>query len=156
VDGGAYSVDLTLASVGQRAPSSDVYAISGLAYSGGAEIVGLVVSIVPARAEVHLPWGIDTMSHRDCTYRAGWQVVCFVVLIVVATGDIRVLCTHARGGRFSSTSSLRPCGAQLAAGGRVLSIRATENRCPWSLAWERIWERNAALRLRWGGMRRYD
>ena len=51
----------------------------------------LVVSIVPARAEVHLRWrGIDTMWRRSLTQRLGLHVVCFVVLIVVAQGDVRV------------------------------------------------------------------
>jgi hypothetical protein len=52
---------------------------------------GLVVSIVPVRAEVHLRQGSDTMCRRSSTQRPGRYVVCFVVLIVVAVGDVRVL-----------------------------------------------------------------
>jgi hypothetical protein len=53
--------------------------------------VRLVVFIVPARAEVHLRGrGIDTMWRRSLTQRPGRHVVCFVVLKVVARGDVRV------------------------------------------------------------------
>ena len=56
--------------------------------------MGLVVSVVPARAEVYLRRGIDTMWCRSSTQRPGRNVVCFVVLIVVALGDVRVLGTE--------------------------------------------------------------
>jgi hypothetical protein len=57
--------------------------------------VGLVVSIVPARAEVHLRWwGIDTMWRRSFARWPGPHVVCFVVLIIVALGDVRLLDTE--------------------------------------------------------------
>ena len=47
--------------------------------------VRLVVSIVPARVQVHLRGrGIDTMWRRSCTAAARPAVVCLVVLIVVA------------------------------------------------------------------------
>jgi len=43
--------------------------------------VGLVVSKVPASAEVHL-WRIDTMSRRSLTLRPGRHVVvCFVLSV---------------------------------------------------------------------------
>ena len=60
--------------------------------------MGLVVSVVPARAEVYLRRGIDTMWCRSSTQRPGRNVVCFVVLIVVALGDVRVLGTEVSSG----------------------------------------------------------
>jgi hypothetical protein len=72
---------------------SDISAMAGLGYSGRAKIVGLVVSIVPAGAEAHL-WRINTMWRSSLIWRPGRHiVVCFVVLIVVALGDVRVLGT---------------------------------------------------------------
>jgi hypothetical protein len=75
-----------------------MYAMSGVCCSGGAEIVGLVVSTVPVRAEVHLRRKSDTMWRRSSTQRPGRHVVCFVVLIVVAVGDVRVLGTEVASG----------------------------------------------------------
>jgi hypothetical protein len=60
--------------------------------------VGLVVLVVTARAEVHSLWGIDTMWCRSSAQRPGRHVVCFVVLIVVALGDVRVLCIKVASG----------------------------------------------------------
>ena len=93
--------------------NSDMYAMSGFGCSGGAEIVRLVVSIVPAGAEVHL-WRIDTMWRRSFSQRPGRHVVCFVVLIVVARGDVRVLGTEVASGRVLFHVQ-PPLGARLAA-----------------------------------------
>ena len=61
--------------------------------------MGLVVSVVPASAEAHL-WRIDTMRRRSLTWRPGrYIVVRFVVPIVVALGDVRVLGTEVAKGR---------------------------------------------------------
>lgn len=53
--------------------------------------MGLVVSIIPALTEIHLRRGIDTTWPRSSTQRPGRCIVCFVVLIVVALGNVRVL-----------------------------------------------------------------
>ena len=94
--------------------NSDMYAMSGFARSGGAEIVRLVVSIVPAGAEVHL-WRIDTMWRRSFSQRPSRHVVCFVVLIVVARGDVRVRGTELASGRVLFHVQPPLMGARLAA-----------------------------------------
>jgi len=76
--------------------------------------VGLVVSIVPARAEVHLR-GIDTMWRRSFTQRPGRHVVCFVVLIVVALGGVWVLGTEVASGPVLFHVQPPSMGARLAA-----------------------------------------
>ena len=59
----------------------------------------LVVSIVPARVEVHLRGrGIDAMWRRSFTQRPGQHVVCFVVFIV-ALGCVWVLGADVASGR---------------------------------------------------------
>jgi hypothetical protein len=69
--------------------------------------VGLVVSVVPACAEVRLRGrGIDTMWRRSSTQRPDRHVVCFVIFIVVL-GVFGFSASRSRAGRFSSTSSLR-------------------------------------------------
>jgi hypothetical protein len=50
--------------------------------------VGLVVSVVPALVEVHLRRSIDTMRRRGSVQRPTERVVCLVVLIVVALGQV--------------------------------------------------------------------
>ena len=52
--------------------------------------MGLVVSVVPAGAKVHL-WRIDTMWRTSATAPRGRDVVCFVVLVVVARRDLHAL-----------------------------------------------------------------
>jgi hypothetical protein len=94
--------------------NSDMYAMSGFGRSGGAEIVRLVVSIVPAGAEVHL-WRIDTMWRRSFSQRPSRHVVCFVVLIVVARGDVRVRGTELASGRVLFHVQPPLMGARLAA-----------------------------------------
>src|SRR5262245_39207329 len=61
--------------------------------ASSAEIVRLVVAVVPALVEVQV-WGIDGMWRRWPSHRLGQRVVCFVVLVVgaatqVATGWVR-------------------------------------------------------------------
>jgi hypothetical protein len=60
--------------------------------------VGLVVAKVPAGTEVHRRWRIDTMWRASSTQRPGRHVMCFVVLIVVALGDVGVLGTEVASG----------------------------------------------------------
>jgi hypothetical protein len=61
--------------------------------------VGLVVSIIPACVEMHLWWrGIDTMGRSNCPQGACQGVVCFVVLVVFALGDVRMLRTEVASG----------------------------------------------------------
>ena len=80
----------------------------------------LVVSIVPARVEVHLRGrGIDTMWRRSFTQRPGQHVVCFVVLIVVPWDVFGFSAPRSRAGGFSSTSSLRRLRST---GGRVVAV----------------------------------
>jgi hypothetical protein len=71
-----------------------MYALSGL----GAEIVGLVVAIVPALAELYPRWGIDSMWCRSFTQRPGRHVVCLVVLIIGARGNTWVIGTTVASG----------------------------------------------------------
>src|SRR3954451_18951481 len=71
--------------------------MSGFRYSGGTEIAGLVVSVVPAGAKVDL-WRIDTMWRASSTQRPGRRIVCFVVLEVVARGNLRALRTEVASG----------------------------------------------------------
>jgi hypothetical protein len=71
--------------------------MSGLGCPVG-EIVGLVVSIVPALAEAYPRWGIDSMWRRSFTQRPGRHVVCLVVLIIVALGNAWVLGTEVASG----------------------------------------------------------
>jgi hypothetical protein len=86
---------------------ADPHAVSGVGCSGGAEIVGLVVSIVAADADLHL-WRIDTMWRRSYTQLPGRHVVCFVVLIVVARG-----CSGSRHrGRKRAGSFPRPASVE--------------------------------------------
>ena len=60
--------------------------------------MGLVVSIVPVRAEVHLRQGSDTMCRRSSTQRPGRYVVCFVVLLGRGReGDVRVFGAEVAG-----------------------------------------------------------
>jgi hypothetical protein len=99
----------------------------GVGCSCGAEIVGLVVSIVPAGAEVH-HWRIDTMWRRSFTQRASRHVVCFVVFIVVARGDVWVLSAEVASGPVLFHVEPPSIGARLVAErSPQLIIRATED-----------------------------
>jgi hypothetical protein len=90
--------------------------------------VRLVVSIVPARVQVHLRGrGIDTMWRRSFTRRPGEHVVCLVVLIVVGR-QVRVLADVASGPVLFHVQP-PAIGARLAAErSPSLIIRAIEDR----------------------------
>jgi hypothetical protein len=76
-----------------------MYAMSGFARSGRAEIVSLVVSIVAARAEVHLRGrGINTMWRKNPTQWPGRHDMCFVVFIIVARRNVWVFGTDVASG----------------------------------------------------------
>ena len=89
----------------------------------------LVVSIVPARVQVHLRGrGIDTMWRRSLTGRPGEHVVCLVVLIVVAR-EVRVLGADVASGPVLFHVQPPAIGARLAAErSPSLIIRAIEDR----------------------------
>lgn len=106
-------------------PSSDRYAMSGVGCSGGAEIVCLVVSIVPARAYVHLRGrGIDAMWRRNSTRPTGQHIVCFVVFIVVALGGVWVFGTEVASGMVLFHVCLRRWALDWLASGRRRSLSA--------------------------------
>jgi len=91
--------------------------------------VGLVVSIVSAGVEVH-HWRIDAMWHRRLSQRPSRHVVCFVVLIVVGRGDVRVLGTEVASGPVLFHVEPPSIGARLVAErSPQLIIRATEDWC---------------------------
>ena len=106
--------------------------------------MGLVVSIVPAGAEVHLRRGIDAMWRRRFTQRAGKHVVCFVVLVVVALRDARVVGTEVASGPVLFHVQ-PPIDARLAADrSPQVIIRVMKDWRDGCCCWPRIWERNAA------------
>ena len=88
----------------------------------GAEIVSLVVAVVPALAEMLSRRGIDSMWCRSFMQRSGRHVVCLVVLIVRARRDAWVIGTGVTSGLglFHVTPSLM--GARLAAPPSRLSL----------------------------------
>ena len=89
----------------------------------------LVVSIVPARAEVHLRGrGIDAMWRRSLTQRPGQHVVCFVVFII-ALGCVSVLRADSASGPVLFHVQPPSMGARLTAErSPSLIIRAVEDR----------------------------
>src|SRR5712672_2052777 len=112
----------------------------GVGCSCDAEIVGLVVSIVAAGVEVH-HWRIDTMWRRSFTQRPGRHVVCFVVLIVVARGDVRVRGADVASGPVLFHVEPPSIGARLVAErSPQLIIRPTEDWCRGCSCCERICE----------------